>query len=219
MRPNMLLLSTIPDLLEPVFDRKEDYTDDLCDMLLSGLRFDLGVGLLSSPTGKQRLWGEHFIKQGSSHNLGCWSTRRRYGDEPSLVEPANSSDSTDAPTIDVYWVSDTGGCLLLIAYMHSQWNQWTKPCQLVRVVYVRVWFSLLLFAQYSPFFFPFELWLRQFQCIVVGQAPLICTHFPYLFIIPAYIRTRKRRGLHLNNCQGYVHGSKIPHCSIRSHRN
>lgn len=139
MRPNMLMLPTIPDFGEGNFlfdclERKEDYTDDMCDMVLSGLRFDFGVGMLSAPVGKPS-WGQHFINQGSSYGVGCWGTRRRYGDKPSLAKaPAGGPDAADGPIIDVFWVSDTGGCLLLIAYMHSQWNKWSKPCRLVRAL-------------------------------------------------------------------------------------
>ena len=88
--------------------------------------------MLSAPMGKAS-WGQHFINQGSSYSVGCWGTRRRYGDKPSLAKvPAGGPGTADGPTIDVFWVSDTGGCLLLIAYMHSQWNKWSKPCRLVR---------------------------------------------------------------------------------------
>ena len=135
MRPNMLMLPTIPSLRNsndfslPTLERSEDYTDDMCDIVLSGLSFDFGVGLLSSPNPKG-LWGKHLIRKSSSYALGCCNTRRRYGDKPNLAEAGDSS-SNDNPIIDVYWVSDTGGCLLLIAYMHSQWNNWAKPCRLV----------------------------------------------------------------------------------------
>ena len=61
--------------------------------------------------------------------MGCFGMRNRYGDKAKLN--ASTAVTAEAPTIDVYWVSDTGGCLLLIAYMHSQWARWTTPCQLV----------------------------------------------------------------------------------------
>ena len=101
----------------------------MADMLLSALRFDYGVGLLSAGHSH---WGEQFIKQKttSMSGLGCFGIRHRYGDVPKLNLNRARTTSTDAPTIDVYWVSDTGGCLLLIAFMHSQWNNWKVPCQL-----------------------------------------------------------------------------------------
>ncbi len=132
MRPNMLLVPTVP-ALRPIdapvaSERTEEYTDDLVDILLSGLRFEFGVGLLSAPSSD---WGAQYIRKGvAMSNLGsCFSSRRRYGDMPNLA-PEAAVDG-EAPTIDVYWVSDTGGCLLLIAYMHSQWAKWKVPCRLV----------------------------------------------------------------------------------------
>ena len=110
--------------------RDDDYTDDMVDMLLSALRFDYGVGLLSASRSN---WGEEFIKPNGSTMMGCFGSRHRYGDTPTLQ--GGSVSMEDAPTIDVYWVSDTGGCLLLIAYMHSQWARWKVPCQLVSVLF------------------------------------------------------------------------------------
>jgi amino acid transporter len=131
MKPNMLLLPTTPQLkYEDNLDlRDDDYTDDMADMLLSALRFDYGVGLLSSGSSN---WGTQFIKENTNNMMGsCFGSRHRYGDEAKLNLSKTTNAIAGAPTIDVYWVSDTGGCLLLIAYMHSQWAQWKVPCQLV----------------------------------------------------------------------------------------
>jgi amino acid transporter len=137
MKPNMLLLPTIPQLKheDAAQLRDDDYTDDMVDMLLSALRFDYGVGLLSASRSN---WGEEFIKPNGATMMGCFGSRHRYGDTPTLQ--GGSVSMEDAPTIDVYWVSDTGGCLLLIAYMHSQWARWKVPCQLVSVFFFVVLF-------------------------------------------------------------------------------
>ena len=131
MKPNMLLLSTRPSLRDDwdgngFNGRDEEYTDDMADMLLSALRYDYGVGLLSSGGPN---WGSDFITPKKKNMMGCFGMRNRYGDKAKLN--ASTAVTAEAPTIDVYWVSDTGGCLLLIAYMHSQWARWTTPCQLV----------------------------------------------------------------------------------------
>ena len=88
------------------------------------------MGLLSASRSN---WGEEFIKPNGATMMGCFGSRHRYGDTPTLQ--GGSVSMEDAPTIDVYWVSDTGGCLLLIAYMHSQWARWKVPCQLVSVFF------------------------------------------------------------------------------------
>ena len=82
--------------------REEEYTDDMVDMLLSALKFDFGVGLLSSSTSK---WGEKWMTPKGSNMMGCFGTRSRYGDEGTLTKVTTGN----GPVIDVYWVADTGG--------------------------------------------------------------------------------------------------------------
>ena len=105
MKPNMLMLTTIPDLRNDhamLRQREEEYTDDMVDMLLSALKFDFGVGLLSSSTSK---WGEKWMTPKGSNMMGCFGTRSRYGDEGTLTKVTTGN----GPVIDVYWVADTGG--------------------------------------------------------------------------------------------------------------
>ena len=34
------------------------------------------------------------------------------------------------PVIDVYWLADTGGALLLVAHLHAIWAKWHGMCDL-----------------------------------------------------------------------------------------
>ena len=103
MKPNMLMLTTVPELRHDhlaLRRREEEYTDDLVDMLLSALKFDFGVGLLSSSSSR---WGEEWMTPKGTNMMGCFGTRSRYGDEGTLAATGKG------PIIDVYWVADTGG--------------------------------------------------------------------------------------------------------------
>lgn len=116
LKPNMLLISAKSRDV-----RTEEDTSEIIDMVLSTLQFNYGVAILSAPS---QDWGKNCIKKTQVPSI-----------VPTCTRPTVDDDAT--PVIDVYWLADTGGWLLLVAYMHSQWSMWRNTCKLRVFVHAR----------------------------------------------------------------------------------
>ena len=46
------------------------------------------------------------------------------------THPYYSETTRRKPVVDVYWLADTGGALLLIAHLHTIWSKWNGNCSL-----------------------------------------------------------------------------------------
>ncbi len=105
MRPNMLIM---PLLLNSSFKDKTKERDgitagDYVEIIGNALRLRYGAGLIYAPNWTTN-WASRFV--------------------------GGKTTGGKEPIIDVYWLADTGGAILLIGYIHSIWKAWNRKCRL-----------------------------------------------------------------------------------------
>ena len=125
MRPNLLILP-LDDSVSRPSPRRLAAAEELVDMVQSAIQFNYGIGLISVPRSlPKREWGAEFVQKREHSTLwgGCFGGK-------SAAQTGKAGASVVAPVIDVYWLVDTGGALLLMGYIHSAWKRWGPACKL-----------------------------------------------------------------------------------------
>merc|ERR1711988_591064 len=139
MPPNMLImpLKTCKD-----FEANEAAPDgdtltatiltakEYVEMINNALTLRYGVGLLymdakynNVDDKHQKSWEMEFVTDKNANTTtGCCGKSNSNND--------SIGNNTRKPVIDVYWLADTGGALLLVAHLHAIWSKWNGVCEL-----------------------------------------------------------------------------------------
>ena len=133
MRPNMLIM---PLKVGKDFEETDDENpiltaEEYVDMINDALTLRYGVGLLHIKNNdnnfgnKKTSWEDDFVNEDGNNKTvnGCCGGSGGNTNN-------NENNTKRKPVIDVYWLADTGGALLLVAHLHAIWAKWHGMCDL-----------------------------------------------------------------------------------------